>query len=83
MPDTDLEDMLARMFAPRAKITSQPDDPARLAAVWEEWRGFYALEWWRTDPEAEPFKERQLQAYLARQAKRARHTSEAACPTST
>ena len=51
MPNTELEDMLARMFAPRAEITSQPDDPARLAALWEEWRVWYALEWWRTDPD--------------------------------
>jgi hypothetical protein len=40
------------MFAPRAEITSQPDDPARLAAVREEWWVWYALEWSRTDPEA-------------------------------
>jgi len=32
------------MFAPRAEITSQPDDPARLAAVREEWWVWYALE---------------------------------------
>jgi hypothetical protein len=40
MPDAELEAMLARLFAPRAEITSQPDDPARLAAIYEEWRAF-------------------------------------------
>jgi hypothetical protein len=59
------------MFAPRAEITSQPDDPARLAAVREEWWVWYALEWSRTDPEAKPLREHQL-ARLSKPARRVR-----------
>jgi hypothetical protein len=51
-PNTDLEEMLVRMFAPRAAVASQPDDPARLAAIWEEWRVLYALTWWGTEQAA-------------------------------
>lgn len=70
MPDAELEEMLTRMFAPREIVSSQPDDPARLAAMWEEWRVFYALEWWRTDPEAQTIRERRHQGFIARQSKR-------------
>jgi hypothetical protein len=71
-PGSEIERyLLARMFAPRAEITSQPDDPARLAAVREEWWVWYALEWSRTDPEAKPFREHQL-ARLSKRAPRAK-----------
>jgi hypothetical protein len=51
-PNAELEDMLVRIFAPREIVTSQPGDPARLSAIWEEWRVFYALTWWRTEKAA-------------------------------
>jgi hypothetical protein len=43
MPDTELEDMLVRMFAPRAIITTKPDDPERDKAILEEWSVIISL----------------------------------------
>jgi hypothetical protein len=43
MPDTELEEMLIRMFAPRPLPTSLPDDPARLDAILKEWNVVISL----------------------------------------
>lgn len=54
MPNTDTEDMLIRMFAPRETITSQPDDPARRERIWQEWRAFYLLTEWGENRDGRP-----------------------------